>query len=192
YEVVRDAYKLPMNNYDCTTGFHSLKQLEAYLGSKIKESDVPFNIDRPLTNEEEIEITKYCIHDVRETIKVFEARITEFESHMGLIEMFDLDMSMFTKTKAQLTAHILGAKKRKNTHDEFDFIYPKTLKLEKYTEIKDFFDNMTSQLDENGKKNELVVNVGGVETSYLLGGLHGAIPNYHEEGLLVSADVALI
>lgn len=190
YQVVPKANKVPFYNFDIASKFHSLKQLEGFMGDDIRESSVPFDIDRPLTIDEEKELIKYCIHDVKETVEVLRKRWTDFTSHIGLMEMFNLDMNMISKTSAQMTAQILEANKREQTNDEFDFIYPKTLKLEKYSYIKEFFDNLTSANDENGKKNELVTTVGGVETSYLLGGLHGAIPNYHDEGLLVSADVA--
>jgi DNA polymerase elongation subunit (family B) len=160
------------------------------MGSNIKESSISFEIDRPLTGDEEKELIRYCIHDVKETIKVFEKRKSEFESHLGLIEMFNLGMENFNKTKAQLTATILEAKRINNPNDEFDFIYPTTLKLDKYKHIKEWFDSLTSANNEKGKKNELVTEVAGMEASYLLGGVHAALPNYQDEGILISADVA--
>jgi hypothetical protein len=41
------------------------------MGSTIKETDVSFDTDRPLTKEEERQIIAYNIHDVKETLKVF-------------------------------------------------------------------------------------------------------------------------
>lgn len=192
FEVVREGYKIKFNNFDIMPNPPvGLKTLEGFMGSMIKESSVHFSIDRPLTEEEEKELARYCLHDVKETINVFERRKDEFNSHLGLIEMFDLGMENFNKTKAQLTANILGAKKREDTSDEFDFIYPPTLKLDKYSYIKEWFDKLDSAVNEKGKKNELITNVSGMEASYLLGGVHAALPNYQDEGILVSADVAL-
>lgn len=190
YQVVPKAKSIPFYNFDVATGFHSLKQLEGFQGHDIQESSVPFTLNRMPTEQEEKELIKYCIHDVKETVAVLKERWVSFTSHTGLMEMYQMDMSTISNTSAQLTAIILEAKKRKHTHDEFDFIYPKTLKLDKYSYVKDFFDKLESVDDENGKKNQLKTIVGGVETDYLLGGLHGAIPNYQAEGLLVSADVA--
>lgn len=190
YQVVPKAKSLPFYNFDIATGFHSLKQLEGFQGHDIRESSVPFTLNRVPTPEEEKELVGYCMYDVKETIAVLKERWVSFTSHLGLMEMYQMDMSAISNTSAQLTAIILDAKKRKHTHDEFDFIYPDTLKLDKYSYVKDFFDNLESVDDENGKKNQLTTIVGGVETDYLLGGLHGAIPNYQAEGLLISADVA--
>jgi DNA polymerase elongation subunit (family B) len=191
HEVVKQGYKIPFRNFDIMPNPPvSLKTLEGFMGSNIKESSIPFDIDRPLTAEEEKELTLYCIHDVKETIKVFEKRKSEFESHLGLIEMFDLGMEYFNKTKAQLTAAILEAKRFNNPNDEFDFIYPTPLRLEKYKHVKEWFDKLDSEKDEKGKKNELITDIAGMKASYLLGGVHAALPNYQDEGILISADVA--
>ena len=52
YQIVTEANEYPVNNFDVATLYHSLKQLEGFMGSTIKESSVPFGIDRPLTKEE--------------------------------------------------------------------------------------------------------------------------------------------
>lgn len=141
FNVVREGYKIPLNNFDITTGFHSLKQLEGFMGSRIKESSVPFDISRALTEKEIKEVVDYCIHDVKQTIEVFDNKKEEFESQLALIEAFDLEMSMFTKTKAQLSAFILGAEKQGNRGDEFELRFPNTLKIEKYKHIVDWYRN---------------------------------------------------
>ena len=66
HEVVNGAYRIPMNNFDIMPNPPiGLKTMEAFMGSMIKESDVPFDIDRPLTTEEENDLLKYNIHDVQ-------------------------------------------------------------------------------------------------------------------------------
>ncbi|NUI59293.1 hypothetical protein HUN88_05920 [Bacillus amyloliquefaciens] len=186
FNVVREGYKIPLNNFDITTGFHSLKQLEGFMGSRIKESSVPFDISRALTEKEIKEVVDYCIHDVKETIEVFDNKKEEFESQLALIEAFDLEMSMFTKTKAQLSAFILGAEKQGNRGDEFELRFPNTLKIEKYKHIVDWYRN-PENLDY--KKN-LKVDVAGVPHIFAWGGLHGALPKYKDEGIILCCDVA--
>ncbi|ASZ03890.1 hypothetical protein JS608_02555 [Bacillus amyloliquefaciens] len=186
FNVVREGYKIPLNNFDITTGFHSLKQLEGFMGSRIKESSVPFDIARALTEKEIKEVVEYCIHDVKQTIEVFDNKKEEFESQLALIEAFDLEMSMFTKTKAQLSAFILGAEKQGNRGDEFELRFPNTLKIEKYKHIVDWYRN-PENLDY--KKN-LKVDVAGVPHIFAWGGLHGALPKYKDEGIILCCDVA--
>jgi hypothetical protein len=187
HNIVKKAWNIPMNNFDVTTGFHSLKQLEGFMGSRIKESSVPFDIDRKLTEQELIEVIDYCKHDVSETINVFENRIEEFESQLALIEAFNLDMSQFTKTKAQLSAHIIGAEKQPDRDDEFNLSFPDTLEVsEKYQYIVDWYKN-TENMDY---KKKLEVDVAGVPHVFAWGGIHGAIPKYKDEGIILAADVA--
>ncbi|MGM9986343.1 MAG: hypothetical protein ACI35O_03850 [Bacillaceae bacterium] len=187
HEVVNRGWKIPLNNFDISTGFHSLKQLEGFMGSKIKESSVPFDIDRPLTQEEIKEVISYCTHDVKETIKVFDNLIEEFESQLALIEAFNLEMKQFTKTKAQLSAHIIGAEKQPDRGDEFNLSFPDTLVVKKYQHIVDWYKN-PDNMDYN--KN-LKVDVADVPHIFAWGGIHGAIPKYKDEGIILCADVAL-
>lgn len=192
HNVVKGGYNIPLLTYDCSTGFHSLKQLEAFMGSKIKESDVPFNIDRPLTKAEEDEIELYCTHDVLETIKVFNKTYTKFDSQISVMEMFDVDISHIAKTSAQLTAMILEGERTDDRGDEYDFIYPDTLKLSKYQFVKDWFDSIkdgTFRGDEKGKI-EVEFMIADNPTVYALGGVHGALKNFSYEGKIYALDVA--
>ena len=69
-----------------------LKTLEGFLGSDIRETEVPFDLNRKLTQEELDQTVFYCRHDVEETIKVFLEKIDDFhaiEQH-GLFPFFRL------------------------------------------------------------------------------------------------------
>ena len=46
----------------------SLKQGEGYMKLNVDECTIPFNIERPLTEEEIQEVVKYCCHDVDATV----------------------------------------------------------------------------------------------------------------------------
>ncbi|MEI2465152.1 hypothetical protein [Niallia taxi] len=186
HNVVREGYKIPLNNFDISTGFHSLKQLEGFMGSRIKETSVSFDIDRQLTHEEILEVVDYCKTDVLETIKVFENKIEEFESQLALIEAFNLSMAQFTKTKAQLSAHIIGAEKHPDRGDEFDLSFPDTLKVEKYKHIVEWYKDPENM----DYKKKLKVDVAGVPHIFAWGGIHGALPKYKDEGIILCADVA--
>lgn len=186
HNVVRDGFKIPLNNFDISTGFHSLKQLEGFMGSRIKESSVSFDIDRSLTPEEIKEVVDYCKHDVLQTIEVFENKIEEFDSQLALIEAFNLGMSLFTKTKAQLSAHILGAEKHPDRGDEFNLSFPDTLRVEKYKDIVDWYKNPENM----DYKQKLKVDVAGVPHIFAWGGIHGALPKYKDEGIILCCDVA--
>lgn len=178
-------HRIPFYNYDVIVGFHGLKTLEGFLGSNIKETSVPFDIDRKLTESEIAETVKYCRHDVEQTIEVWIRNKSDFDAQMGLIKMFNLPLKYISKTKVQLSAIVLGAVKRPH-NDEFDISIPDTLRIEKYSEVVDWYRNPVN-MDYSMK---LEVDVAGVPHLFAWGGLHGAIDKYSGVGHYVMMDVA--
>jgi hypothetical protein len=182
---VKEAYKrIPLKNYDCILLNKGLKKLEGFRGSTIVESSIPFDTDRVLTREEKDEIIQYCTHDVLETRKVFYDTIEEYESHESLVSTFNLDPIHFNKTKAQISALILGAKQQPR-FDEWEFEIADTLKIERYQHIVDWY------LDRRNHDYEkkLKIDVAGVPHVFAWGGIHGAIPKYGGEGFFINMDV---
>lgn len=177
--------KIPLNNFDVMNMQAGLKTLEGFMGNNIKESSVPFDIDRKLTPEEIEETIHYCRHDVEQTIEVFIRRKDEFEAHMGLIKAFNLPLEYISKTKVQLSAIILDAWK-KDHDDEFDIQFPPTMQIEKYKEVVRWYEN---PLNRDYDK-ELHIDIAGVPHVFAWGGLHGAIPKYSGEGYYLNVDVA--
>lgn len=125
----------------------SLKKIEANLGLDIKESDVPFTIDRKLTDNELNEVIHYCNHDVTTTIEVLNKRTDYFKSLFDLCDTFDMNDINVTKTRASITAEILGAKKKLTRFDRDSFDYADFIKehIER-RELKDLYkDNFYSE-----------------------------------------------
>ena len=177
----------PILNYDCSFGFRSLKELEAFMGHDIQETSVPFDIDRPLTKKELEQVKKYNKHDGWETFNVFVETKTEFESHIGLIEEFKLPFWMINKTKAQMSAEILGATPRK-WDDEFDIVFPTNLQLGKYGYIQEYYENWSKNIREY-KGVKLETEICGVPHVLSFGGIHGARDKYMGDGYFILADV---
>lgn len=177
----------PLINYDVMPNPPiSLKTLEAFMGHSIKETSVPFDIDRPLTEAEIQETVKYCRHDVEETVEVWLRRKEdEFDAQMSLVKAFSLPIGDIGRTKAQLSAKILGAVKRDHD-DEFEIQFPDTLRIEKYTEVLNWYKN---PLNRDYSKS-LEIDVAGVPHVFAWGGLHGAILKYSGEGWFINVDVA--
>jgi len=186
---------VPLNNYDVMNQLdRGLKFFEGSMGNDIKESSVPFDIGRKLTDDEIAETVKYCRHDVEQTIEVFLQRKEDFEAHLGLVKLAcegkPLDLSLISKTKAQLSAVILEASKQSHD-DEFDIDFPSTLKINKYTEVLDWYKNPENRCyEKDGKKNQLDIMIAGVPHQFGWGGVHGAISQYSGEGYFVNMDVA--
>lgn len=179
--------RIRVNNYDAMAGVidRGLKYLEGSMGNDIRESSVPFDINRKLTEKELDETIRYCTHDVEQTIKVFLQRKSDFYAQLGLLKMFNLPMSYISKTKVQLSASILDAQKTK-FDDEFDISFPDTLRLNKYLYVKQWYENP----DNLNYEKSLETTVAGVPHSFGWGGVHGAIENYYGEGYFINMDVA--
>ena len=177
--------KFSLNNYDVMLLGNSLKQLEGFMGNDIRETTVPFNLDRKLTTPELQETIKYCKHDVEQTIEVFLETKNEFDASMDLIKTFDLPLSYIGKTKAQLTAIILGCQ-RKSFDDEWNISFVPTIQLNKYKHIWEWFKDASNY--KEGQKLETVVC--RIPHTFGLGGIHGASNEpLHRKGCLIHVDV---
>lgn len=186
WKFSRDFNKIQLYNFDIMTDMtKGLKQLEGFLGNNIKESSIPFNLNRPLTNEEIVETLKYCKHDVENTMEVFLQRIDDFNSQMALIKAFDLNMKYISMTKPQLSAIILGSR-RKYHDDEFDISIPENLKVIKYAEVVEWYKNPY----HHDYSKSLEIEIAGVKHTFAWGGLHGAHEKYNAEGIFLNCDVA--
>lgn len=166
-------------NYDTMIDMSkSLKQLEGMRGANIYECDIPFDIDRPLTPEEIEEVFKYCENDVWETAYYFLANIEEFKSKAWLIKEYDLPWEYIDKTKAQITAAILGCRKKYHD-DEWNISVISSIDTGRYKLVESWFLNPDNHFYKAGnKKNELKYTVAGVEHIFGFGGVHGALPKY--------------
>ena len=165
-----------------------LKTLEGFMGNNIKETEVPFDIDRQLRDEEIQETIGYCTHDVEQTIDVFLHRRNEFDAMMALVKEFKLPLSYIGKTQAQLASIILGAR-RQEFDDEWNIRMPDTLNLNRYKYVADWF----MDPGNHDEKKKLECTIAGVLHVFAWGGLHGAIAKYSytckPDELLIMADV---
>ena len=184
---ISDEFKeIPLYDFDISTKIQGLKQLEAFMGNNIKETSVPFDIERPLTKAEVKETIKYCMHDVEQTIEVFRRRKVEYDAQMDLITTFDLPLNKVSSTQAQLTAKILGCERVHDRDDEFDLQIVPILKIKKYKNVLDWFKNPANY----NYKNSLEVEICGVPHVFGWGGIHGCPEKpLHIKGKLFHVDV---
>jgi hypothetical protein len=184
YEITQLYKRIPFKNFDCYILNKGLKKLEGFRGSSIVESSIPWDYSDHLTREQKDEIVHYCTHDVLETRKVFYDTIDEYDAHVSLIETFQLPEEYISKSKAQIAAAILGAQKQ-NWYDEWEFEIPDTLKLEKYTEVLDWYLNPNN----HDYTKTLDMDIAGVPHKFAWGGVHGARPRYYGHGFFLNMDV---
>lgn len=187
WAISREFAKIPMINYDVMLRDDlGLKTLEAYMGNDIRETTVPFDIDRKLTKAELDEVIFYCTHDVEQTMEVFARRKSEFTAKLDLLKMFDLPISYLSKTGAQLTAIILEAKRpREPRGDEFDLEILPCVELGPYDLVRQWYLKAENQ-DYDAT---LKFDIAGCPHVCKWGGIHGALIKYSAEGYLINVDV---
>lgn len=180
--------RIPLNNYDVMLNTdRGLKVFEGFMGNNIKETEVPFDIDRKLTQEEIEQTIFYCRHDVEQTIEIFLKRIDEFNVMMYFIRHFEYPLSYISKTKPQLAAEMLGGnRKGADFDDEFQFPILDCLDLKKYKFVADWYRMKENQ--DYAKKQKSVI-VAGVEHNFSWGGAHGALTKYSAKGYFIMIDV---
>ena len=184
YSSLMNVFSL--NNYDCMDKFSSLKQLEGFMGNNLKETSVPFDIDRPLTDDELCDTIDYCHHDVEQTMEVFLRNKADFDAHMNMLKTFNLPLKNISKTQAQLSALALGAQ-RKDWFDEWEYSIVETIQIKKYKQVIDWFQEQKKVRDYSSS---LTIDVCGIPHQFGWGGLHGAPDRpLHRKGLLIHVDV---
>jgi len=173
----------------------SLKEIQANLGQNIHETPIDFNIDRPLTPEEIEEVFQYCENDVRTTKKVFELREDYFISKFEIVDTFKLPVTMVKKTRANLAAAVLQAKKTKQ-NDPLNIHFDKRIPLHELpAEIVSFYTNIKRRFWDGEdprelEREKLEFELAGIKHTYGFGGLHGAIENYVYNGPMMQIDVS--
>ena len=197
--MLRDFF-FRFNNVDIKDDMQmglSLKAIEGHLGLSVEESTVPFDIDRPLTEEELKETAKYCIHDVDTTEKLVELRKDYLKNKIHIGKLAGLDeVKAMGMTNAKLTAALLKAEQKPHD-DECKYVYPPNLKREYIPqEVFDFFDRMYDPeiSDKELFSDKQTFSIGDCPGVVGYGGIHAAIPNYFfvesEDRVIRNKDVA--
>lgn len=209
--------KIPMINYDVMPNPPvGLKTWEGFMGSDIRETSVPFDIQRKLTPMEIEQTIKYCRHDVHQTINGFLEKVDDFNAMWFIVKEFNLPMSCIGDSEARITAKVLGCQKH-NYDDEFNIEFLPCLRLKKYKFVQEWFEHAEDDCVREMKQRwseckpadqwkydwtdyerckwyyysrSLTVDVAGVPHTFGYGGLHGAPEKpIYATGALFHVDV---
>ena len=200
-----DGVYFRFNNVDVMDDMQmglSLKAIEGHLGLNIEETEVDFDLDRPLTTEEIGATIFYCKHDVDCTERLTDLRENYLKNKIYLGGLKGIDeVKALSMTNAKLTAAYLDAHNTLSPdeigRDEREYKYPDNL-LRDYIpdEVFYFFDRLQDKSipDDELFKSKLNLTIGNCPVTLGFGGIHGAIPFYkgQESGstLIRNYDVA--
>jgi len=187
-----DSKKTPlfgMDLYQDNKGF-SLKEHSAFLGIDIKETEVDFDMERELTDEEKELNIAYCKNDVLATEKRFEQNIGMLLAKATIALMFDMDKTDLLQTNANLTAKLLGATKQEVRPDLTDPLELDERLQINTKEIAEAYLNHEFNLNEKGKLNVSLnyTTEDGYEMVFGSGGVHGAVPSFIHIGMFPMRD----
>lgn len=190
-------------SFDCMQELQmgvSLKAIECNLGVSIKESNVPWDLDRSLTKQELEDVFNYCEYDVRNTKKVYELRIDYFQAKADIVEEFKIDPYSIKKTRSHLASQVLKASQKNLPRaaglDRLNISYvnkinwnniPATLKLFYDSIIKDFKNGMSYLTLE---KLKLSLDIAGVTHNFGFGGVHGSLVAFKTKQKILYLDVS--
>ncbi|HZJ99718.1 MAG TPA: hypothetical protein VFC79_06915 [Tissierellaceae bacterium] len=173
----------------------SLKRASGNMGYNIQETEVDFNIDRPLTEEELKKTIKYAVNDVDVTSKLFDVKFrSKIQPKVFNAKRVGLDVfKSIGQTNGNLIADYMGAEKM-TYDDERTLMLSKNINMDIIPQsIKDFFNRWEDdsiptekflKAPENKEEFDYrfhIENIEGVDIKYALGGVHGARPKYMEE-----------
>ena len=182
-----DGVYFKFNNVDIKNDVRiglSLKAIEAHLGLPIEETEVDFDLDRPLTSEEIKSTIHYCKYDVDATEKLTDIRKDYLRTKRNLGKRADIDdVTALSLTNAKLTAKMLKAVYIER-HDGREYVYPPNLDLSVIPkEILDFFDTIHDKSipDDDLFATSLQIMIGDMPCKFAWGGVHGSLTGYYEE-----------
>ena len=175
--------KLKIFSYDLMNSSehkYKLKLTELLIGKNIHTTEVDFNINRPLNEEEILKTNSYNKSDLEQTLYNFKAMYKKVKLRLDIIKEFKLPIIENLKvTGTKLAANVLGA-----VHD--DSIQYKLIKPTIYPQLRlknkrllDFYLN-----EEFRKGCSDVIHVAGADITIAAGGAHSAIKKYHTNKFL--------
>ena len=161
----------------------SLKSIEAHTYRNIKETEVDFNLNRPLSQEELNLVIKYCCEDVDATEALFDLRFDYLDTKVYLGSMIGLsaDQSL-SMSNAKVTAKYLNATFIER-NDGRELVLPKGLidQSNLPNGLYDFFQqiNDLSIPDDVLFKKNFKTIIAGCPCVFSWGGGHGTKVCYH-------------
>ena len=183
-DVIKSAFRkhhylTPMTYDVMGLRFYSLKMSELSCGKQIHTTDVDFDLNRPLTEEEKRKTEQYNLDDLLQTKFNFVDTIPQFITRLGLINEFGLSKYAINYTEARIASTVLKCENIPDIENMYvaPFV-PEQLQV-KNQEVMNFY--LTEQF-RKGKN--LKIMLCGCEHKLGAGGLHAALEKVHLDKIM--------
>lgn len=179
-ENKKPRLNIKLHYYDLMTWhFGSLKVIEAQMGKNISESEVDFDIQRPLTDEEKLETESYNRDDLNQTYLDTKLCKDEIQLRFDIMKEFGLGYSVLRLTENQIAERVLKPVRIHGIENMFikPVLHPQ-LQL-KNERVKQYYLNKEWETIPKIK-----VNICGLEHVVAKGGIHAAEEKSHYDWAL--------
>ncbi|MBZ2386650.1 hypothetical protein K8P03_04975 [Anaerococcus murdochii] len=190
---LRNTNDLPYKSLDCFQQIDvsrpSLKKVEGNMGVSIIESSVPFDIDRELTPDENLETLKYCEYDVLNTVRIFKMRKDYYESKDAVINMLEDDYARGKAYKWNTTSIIASLLEPKKKAPAYRVLPSKETLSHVNEDVRKMWAELIKTTDYKFDVKKVVITEFGNEIEFGWGGLHGTPKGFLETRNVRLADV---
>jgi len=154
----------------------SLKQIEGNMGRSIIESEIDFDIDRPLTESEKQTVLQYCAYDVENTIRIYKLREKSyFQVKDALLEMLPERSKLKNPRKLNTTTLSADILLEKPLPKWAEMRLPNNVRnTPKIPEkVWEMWHSQELTNDKEAKDEKITVREFGCDITFASGGLHG-------------------
>lgn len=154
----------------------SLKQIEGNMGRSIIESDIDFDIDRPLTEAEKQIVLQYCAYDVENTIRIYKLREKSyFQVKDALLTMLPERSRLKTPRKLNTTTLSADILLEKPLPKWAEMKLPEAVRNTPKVPAKvwEMWHSQELTNDREAKDEKITVREFGCDITFASGGLHG-------------------
>ena len=135
---------LPINVYEVNEGYTSLKTMEGNLGLEIKETDVPFDLDRQLSDTEKRQVIEYCKKDVFATYELLKRQKALFKAKLEACKRLKLSHKHMGFHNKYYLERLWPEMKWE--YGPYKWTPIKGLKIEKYKKIPEFYEYIANYM----------------------------------------------
>lgn len=146
-EVQGRLEDLPINVYEVNQDIVSLKMMEGYLGLEIKETDVPFDLDRQLSDTEKRQVIEYCKKDVFATYELLKKQKALFKAKLEACKQLKLSHKHMGFSNKYYLQKLWPDMKWE--YGPYKWKPIEGLRIEKYKKIPEFYEYVAKNMPDD-------------------------------------------
>lgn len=198
FNVEHGGYFYHLDLADGYLKIGTLKEVGIRLQHDVLEH-TPVDFMKDIAESDIADIKFYCDNDVAITKKLFVRKFNEVEAKQVLVDTYNLDLSEFGRTNRQIVEDILCGESQSKGSKYCDYKIPRFRETGDHLplsfnneQLQNLLETYKSNVIADGTSFKEVVEFGGLEYEFGLGGIHASLNQYVKPAnkVLVDVDVA--